>query len=202
VTKARGGDRSAQNEIASRQLPELRRWARGQLPQSAREFGDTEDLVQETVMRMLGRLAEIDVSRPGGLQNYLRKSFKNRLIDSLRRSNRRPVRTELLEGVADPRPSPHGELLSRESAAQFRVAFERLRPIDRAMIVAWLEREWDYAKIARALEKPSANAARVAVNRACERLWEQLQQTAERSIGGVRAPARQAATKKARATAK
>ena len=169
----RVGDRSAENEIARRQLPELLRWARRQrLPTSARAFADTEDLVQETVIRMLGRLSKIDVSRPGGLQNYLRKSFKNRLIDLLRRSGHRPEREELNENrVPDRRASPQTLLLKRESAARFRGAFEQLNHSDRALISAWLDREWDYAKIARALKKPSANAARVAIYRACERLW-------------------------------
>jgi RNA polymerase sigma factor (sigma-70 family) len=174
VAKARVGDRSAENEIARRQLPELRRWARGQLPPAARAFGDTEDLVQDTVMRMLERLALIDVSRPGGLQNYLRRSFKNRLIDSLRRSGRRPAGPALRDPV-DPRPSPQSELLARESAAKFQAAFEQLNTVDRALIGAWLEREWDYAKIARALKKPTANAARVAVYRACDRLWQHFE---------------------------
>ena len=175
VTKARHGDRSAENEIARRQLAQLRPWAHGQLPQAARSFGDTEDAVQETVMRMLDRLATIDVSRPGGLQAYLRRSFKNRLIDSLRRSSRRPVRQEPLDAIADPRPSADAQLLARETVARFRAAFDHLRPIDRALITAWLDREWNYEKIARALKKPSRDAARVAVRRACERLSEQLQ---------------------------
>lgn len=198
VTKVRGGDRSAENEIARRQLAELRPWAHGQLPVSARPFGDTEDVVQETVMRMLGRLATLDVSRPGGLQAYLRRSFKNRLIDGLRRSNRRPVgQEEPFDTIADPRPSAHAELLARESAAQFRVAFEHLGAVDRALICAWLDREWDYEKIARALKKPSAAAARMAVRRACERLWKHLE-----PAGTVTAPRprRRSAAKKRRAS--
>jgi RNA polymerase sigma factor (sigma-70 family) len=175
VTRARRGDRSAENEIARRQLAQLRPWAHGQLPQAARTFGDTEDAVQETVMRMLARLATIDVSRPGGLQAYLRRSFKNRLIDSLRRSSRRPVRQEPVDAIADPRPSADATLLARESAARFRAAFERLGALDRALITAWLDREWAYEKIARALKKPSTDAARVAVRRACERLSQHLQ---------------------------
>jgi DNA-directed RNA polymerase specialized sigma24 family protein len=69
--------------------------------------------------------------------------------------------------------------------ARFRAAFEHLRPVDRALITAWLDREWTYEKIARALKKPSADAARVAVRRACERLSEHLQ-----SSRTVRAPRR------------
>jgi len=126
-------------------------------------------------MRMLGRLATIDASRPGGLQAYLRRSFKNRLIDSLRRSNRRLVLQESLDTIADPRPSADARLLARESVVRFRTAFEHLRAVDRALITAWLDREWNYEKIARALKKPSRDAARVAVRRACERLSEQLQ---------------------------
>jgi RNA polymerase sigma factor (sigma-70 family) len=201
VAKVRGGDRSAENEIARRQLPELRRWARGLMPPAARAAGDTEDLVQETVMRMLGRLSEIDVSRPGGLQNYLRRSFKNRLIDSLRRAKRRPEGEELRDDlVVDQKASPQTLLLARESAVRFRAAFERLSQSDRALMSAWLDREWDYEKIARALKKPSANAARVAVYRACDRLWGHFQPSASaaRPAGAHR---RKVAVRKSRRSA-
>lgn len=196
VAKVRVGDRSAENEIASRQLAELRQWARRKVPQAARAWGDTEDLVQETVLRMLGRLSEIDVSRPGGLQNYLRKSFKNRLIDALRRTGRRPKGEELHENqVADPRASAQSVLLARESATRFRAALERLSASDRRLIIAWVEREWDYKKIARVLDKPSINAARVAVYRACERLWAHFEPTVK-PPRGAGAPRRRVAVKK------
>jgi RNA polymerase sigma factor (sigma-70 family) len=173
VHKARSGDRSAENEIARRNLPELRRWARGKLPPAARHMGDTEDLVQETVLRTLGHLHSLDASRPGGLQAYMRRAFKNNVNDQLRRTRTRPAGEELRE-TPDRRLSPEGQAVQREFGVLVAKARERLSARDRALVVAWVDDEWSYARIAKALSMPTSNAARMAVHRACARLWKQI----------------------------
>ena len=105
IVKVRDGDRSAENEIVRRNLPDLRRYAHGRLPHSAREGGDTDDLVQETMLKALPRLGTFDSQRPGALQSYLRVALKNRVTDAVRRSIRRPPGDPLVE-VADSGPSP------------------------------------------------------------------------------------------------
>jgi RNA polymerase sigma-70 factor (ECF subfamily) len=52
----------------------LRRWARGRLPQWARSAADTQDLVQDAVMKALPHLHAFEVRRPGALQSYLREA--------------------------------------------------------------------------------------------------------------------------------
>lgn len=173
VLKVRRGDRAAANEVAERELPKLRRWARGKLPSYARGMRDTEDLVQDAMLRTFMRINDVDVSRPGGLQAYVRQAFRNSVIDNVRQAERRPRGEELVE-IADSRPSPDTEAADREAAARFWAACAQLTPVDRRLIEARFERDWDYEKIARILRKPTANAARVAVRRACQRLVEQL----------------------------
>jgi RNA polymerase sigma factor (sigma-70 family) len=173
VHKARSGDRSAENEIARRSLPELRRWARGRLPASARHIGDTEDLVQETIVRTLRQLRSLDASRPGGLQAYMRRAFKNNVNDQLRRTRARPQREELRD-APDLAPSPESRAVDREFQVLVSTARARLSPRDRALVVAWVDKEWSYARIARALKIPTVNAARMAVHRACARLWKEI----------------------------
>ena len=173
VHKARSGDRTAENEIARRNLPELRRWARGKLPRTARHMGDTEDLVQETMLRTLGQLHSLDASRPGGLQSYMRRAFKNNVYDQLRRTRTRPAREELRD-TPDRTLSPEARAVQREFTDLVATARERLSPRDRALVAAWVDDEWSYARIAKALSIPTSNAARMAVHRACARLWKDV----------------------------
>jgi DNA-directed RNA polymerase specialized sigma24 family protein len=76
VARARRGDRVAGDEVAGREMAKLRRWARGKLPRFARDIRDTEDVVQDAMLRTFSRIDTLDVSKPGGLQSYARKTFK------------------------------------------------------------------------------------------------------------------------------
>ena len=51
VVRARGGDRQALDRLFERYLPLLRRWAAGRLPRWARDLVDTDDMIQDTLMR-------------------------------------------------------------------------------------------------------------------------------------------------------
>jgi hypothetical protein len=53
LNRASGGDERARNALYSRYLPRLQRWARGRLPHKARGLVDTDDLVQDTLLRTL-----------------------------------------------------------------------------------------------------------------------------------------------------
>jgi RNA polymerase sigma factor (sigma-70 family) len=174
IVKVRDGDRAAENEIVQRNLSDLRRYARGRLPRSARERGDTDDLVQETILKALPRLGTFDSQRPGSFQSYLRVSLKNRVTDAVRRSIRRPPGDPLVE-VVDGAPSPADALNTAEMEASYREALKRLRPLDRPLVIAHVEREWSAAQIAKAFGKPSVDAARVAVSRAMQRLLRELE---------------------------
>jgi RNA polymerase sigma-70 factor (ECF subfamily) len=175
--KARGGDRSAENEIVRRNLPSLRQYARGRLPGAARDRNDTEDLVQETLLHALQHLPTFDPSRPGGFQAYLRTSLRHRVCDEVRRAIRHPKAT-VIEDAPDKGPTPHDMMAARETAACYRRALAALRPSYRALVQAHIEREWTYEQIARGLERPSVNAARVAVRRALRRLLEAMRKEA------------------------
>ena len=50
LQRARHGDTDALNELFSRYLPSLQRWARGRLPRWTRDVRDTDDVVQETLI--------------------------------------------------------------------------------------------------------------------------------------------------------
>ena len=81
----RRGDARARDLLVERSLPQLRKWARGRLPQWARSLTDTQDLVQDAVMRALPRLESFEARHPGALQSYLREAVQNRIYDEVRK---------------------------------------------------------------------------------------------------------------------
>ena len=86
LERARQGDRAALDELVQRYLPRMKRWATGRLPRAARDMLDTEDVVQETMVKTVRNLGRMDVHSDGGLQAYLRQAFTNRFADAYRRT--------------------------------------------------------------------------------------------------------------------
>jgi len=168
--RAKAGDSEALNRLLGRYLPRLRRWASGRLPHWARDLSDTDDLVQDTVVRTLKHIDGFQAQREGALQAYLRQAVMNRIRDELRRASRRAPPRELADDVLSPLASPLDQAIGREATERYEAALAELRDEEREAIVARIELECSYEEMAVMLGKPTANAARVAVRRAVVRL--------------------------------
>ena len=169
VSKIKAGDLEARYKLLARAMPPLRRWARGRLPQWARSLTDTQDLVQDVVARTLPRLDGIKVESPDSLQNFLRQAVKNQIIDEVRKARSRPRDDAALERQADPAPPAVDWVMKREDMRRYSKAMQTLEPAERQIIRARNEGR-DHAEIARIFGKPTAAAARMAVNRAIAKL--------------------------------
>src|SRR5215212_4965066 len=169
LARVKEGDSEALNRLVERSLPPLRRWARGRLPQWARGLDDTQDLVQDAVLRALPRLSSFEARHPGALQAFLRQAVANRIIDEIRKVSRRPGMSELPEAQPDPAPSPLEQAIGREGFERYEAALAQLKAADREAIIARLELQQSYEEVAIALGKPSADSARMAVTRAIAR---------------------------------
>jgi len=174
LDRVKSGDAHALSQLVERSLPPLRRWARGRLPRWARGLDDTQDLVQDAVLRTLPRLTSFEARHPGALQAFLRQAVANRIIDEVRKVNRRPGMVELPDNEPDPAPSPLEEAIGHERFERYEAALQTLKPADREAIIARIELQQSYEEVAIALGKPSADAARVAVTRAVARLVEAM----------------------------
>ncbi len=62
---------------------------------------DTDDLVQETVIRAVKRIDQFESRHEGALQAYLRQAILNRIRDEVRRTKRSPVATPLDDNATD-----------------------------------------------------------------------------------------------------
>jgi RNA polymerase sigma factor (sigma-70 family) len=174
VERAKGGDDEALNRLFSRYLPSLRRWASGRLPRWSRDLMDTDDLVQETVVRAVKRIDRFESRHEGALQAYLRQAIVNRIRDEVRRAKRAPAPTALDENAAAADASPLEEAIGGEALQRYEAALTRLRPEEREAIVARVEMDGSYHDVAVALGKPSPDAARMAVSRALLRLAQEM----------------------------
>jgi RNA polymerase sigma factor (sigma-70 family) len=164
------GDEQAVAVLVERSIPPLRRWARGRLPGWARGLSDTQDLVQTALIRALPRLKGFEARHPGALQAYLRQVVANHIRDEIRRAASRPSSELASSQHPDSGPSPLEQAIGHEAFERYEAALATLRPGDREAIVARVELQQSYEEVAIALEKPSANAARVAVARAVKSL--------------------------------
>lgn len=178
LTRVRAGDTSATEDLFHRFLPIMRRWARGRLPEFARDLCDTEDMVQDTLIKALRRLDHFDCRGPGALQAYLRQALANRIRDEVRRAQRKPVHDELASDAPDPGLSPLERVIGRQNTERYEAALLRLRPADREAVVARLELQLSYEELAQVIGKPTANAARVAAVRAVYRLVKEMSRAA------------------------
>jgi RNA polymerase sigma factor (sigma-70 family) len=174
LERARAGDQDAAERLVARHLVPLRRWARGRLPRWARDLSDTDDLVQDTLLQTMRRLAGFDPRGPGALQAYLRQAIVNRVRDELRKKGRRPDATDV-DGVdLEGGPSPLEEAIGREAIEHYEQAMAALKREEREAIIGRVEMGYSYEELADVLDKPSPEAARKAAQRALVRLARQM----------------------------
>jgi RNA polymerase sigma factor (sigma-70 family) len=174
IERARAGDQESLERLMARHLGPLRRFVTGRLPRWARDLSDTDDLVQDTLLKTFKRIDVFDARGPGALQAYLRQAVMNRIRDELRRKGRAPVRVD--EDDADLRAegSPLEEAIGREAFERYQAALARLRPEEREAIIARVEMDRSYEDLAEILGKPTPDAARKAAQRALLRLAEEM----------------------------
>jgi RNA polymerase sigma factor (sigma-70 family) len=169
---AQRGDASALGRLVLRHLPRLRRWARGRLPRESRSHADTSDLLQDVLLRTLGRL---DVFQPKGrraLGAYFRTAVRNHVADERRRAARW-VMTEADESLRSHAPTPLQCVIDAETRRCYDDALARLGRRDHDLVVAHLELGYSHAQLGCMIGR-TPHAARMALCRAMARLAEHM----------------------------
>lgn len=170
LRRARAGDENALDQLFSRLLPQMHRWAHRRVPGWARSSADTADLVQETVLQTIRNLDTFEAHHVGGLRHYLRRSLMNRVRDQFRRAGRHPALVELDEGQFESGESPLELAMARQNRERYTAALERLKASDRTAVIGRIELGYSYEQLAVILGKPTSEAARLAVRRALLRM--------------------------------
>ena len=170
IRRAQAGDDAAFNRLLARYRPRLQRWASGRLPRYAREFTDTDDLVQEALIGTFKNFARFEDRGEWALQAYMRQAVSNRIRDALRHAGSRPVARQLAGDIPTGDASPLETVLGKERFAQYETALGMLGAAEREAVIARLELGCSYQEIAALLDKPSADAARMVVARTLAKL--------------------------------
>ena len=166
IHRIRHGDDGARETLIRRYLAPLKRWAHGRLPVRARDLLDTDDLVQNTLLRTLKHIESFAPEREGAFLAFLRQALLNQIRDELRRVGRRPGAQPLETPVPGGGPSPLEEAIGSETLRAYDRALLALPSQSQEAVILRIEMGFSYKEIAAALGFPSANAARMAIARA------------------------------------
>jgi RNA polymerase sigma factor (sigma-70 family) len=169
LTRFRRGERAAADELFARYRPRLDALLRARLPASLRKLGDTDDLVQDVCVKILGALDRFEMRGIGSFWWFARSIARNHVVDATRR-NKALHETNLNErsdvAPAAKQRGPVGEAADHESAEAFDKALERVPdPVRRGLLMR-IELNLDWSLIADECGFASPDAARVAVKRA------------------------------------
>ena len=170
----RAGNPEATARIVKRYLPILRTWAHGLLPSRARQYSDTDDLVQVALIRGLRQANTFEHRHTGSFLAYMKQILRNQLRDEIRRPGAKLEFVEPPDELQDSGGSPIDDLIEKESIEAYQAALATLSQTDRDGIIMRLEMGLSFREIAEVLGRPSEEAARVGVRRALERLRKQL----------------------------
>jgi RNA polymerase sigma-70 factor (ECF subfamily) len=177
VERARTGDRAAYGELIERFQPTVYAVALGRLRNST----DAQELVQEVFLHAMTKLDQL--RDPHCFAGWLRQITERMAINRLTR--RGPVRgaePSVLENIHAGGTGPLDDLLRTEQKAQLWEGLDRLKPTDRATLVAFYIRGRSLKQMSREFETPVGTIKRrlhVARNRLREHLEPARNRVAE-----------------------
>jgi RNA polymerase sigma-70 factor (ECF subfamily) len=149
VERARDGDRAAYGELVERFQPTVYALALARL----RNPNEAQELVQEVFIHAMTKLNQLrDVHCFAG---WLRQIAERMAINRLTR--RGPVRgaePAVLENVRAATVSPLEEMVRMEQKAQLWAGLDRLKPVDRATLVAFYIHGQSLKEMSRKFETP------------------------------------------------
>jgi RNA polymerase sigma factor (sigma-70 family) len=174
IARVQTGDQTAWDTLINRYLRPLKQLGHNRLRGHARSMADTDDVVQDALIKTIRRLGQVDCRNRGALSAYLRRAVLNRIVDAARSSSRLGGNGAAADDCVDQKPSPLDHVLGKEETARYRAALKLLSPRDRQLIVLRLHQRVPYRELAQQLGLSSPDAARMASMRALLRFAEAL----------------------------
>jgi RNA polymerase sigma-70 factor (ECF subfamily) len=172
LTRLRGGQDSAREELFRRCLPLLKRFARGRLPRQRRDLAETDDLVQVTLLRALNNVERFEARGQGAFFAYLRQIMLNAIREEIRRHASRPEHTANLDAAPAAPDSVLANAVGEQTLEAYEQGLQQLGEKQREAVILRVEFDMSYPEIALELDCPSTDAARMLVARGLQRLAE------------------------------
>lgn len=171
---ASGADRQDRSEglcsTLERLLPLLRVRSRRILANSRALDLDPDDLVQEVLVVALVKSHQLRLPGDQSLLGFLDICMRNRVRDEVKK--RKALSGQILndDSVESPSPTALGAVLQLEESQRLRQAWTRLGLQDRRTIAGRVLEGMTFLELARATQRASADAARIAFSRAIARV--------------------------------
>ncbi len=168
VERARSGDRSAYGELVERFQPTVYALALARL----RNPSEAQELVQEVFIHAMTKLSQLRDAHcfAGWLRQIAERMAINRLT---RRGPVHGAEAGVLENIQDAGAGPLDEMVKSEQKAKLWAGLDRLKPVDKATLVAFYIRGQSLKQMSREFETPIGTIKRrlhVARNRLREHL--------------------------------
>ena len=169
LNKIRSGDQAAVDQLVKIYYPIVLKWAKGRMPFYHRDLVETSDIVHESLMAVIKRIDVIKTERTGAFFAYLRTTIINRIRREISQSKARPqaVAQELQQSQL--RHSDHLDLLM-----QYDEALEQLGDEEKEAVIMRFEFGLSFAEIAKLIDKPTPDAARMYIKRSLHQLTQSM----------------------------
>ena len=149
VERARAGDRSAYGELVERFQPTVYALALSRL----RNPTEAQELVQEVFIHAMTKLGQL--RDPHCFAGWLRQITERMAINRLtRRGAVRATDPVFLDNVQAAGTTPLDDLIQSEQKAKLWAGLDRLKPVDRATLVAFYIRGRSLKQMSREFETP------------------------------------------------
>jgi RNA polymerase sigma-70 factor (ECF subfamily) len=171
VLRAQSGDRSAYGDLVERFQPTVYALALARL----RNPTEAQELAQDVFLHGMKKLAQL--RDPACFAGWLRQITVRMAINRLtRRGPLHKVEAEVLDSTAAAGAGPLEDLERAEAAAELYRGLDRLKPMDRATLVAFYLRGRSLKQMSRDFETPVGTIKR-RLHVARNRLRRQLERT-------------------------
>jgi RNA polymerase sigma-70 factor (ECF subfamily) len=175
VLRAQAGDRAAYGELVERFHPTVYAMALARL----RNPGEAQELAQEVFVHAMTKLDQI--RDPNCFAGWLRQITVRMAINHLtRRGPFRGAEPEVLDNAPAARSDPLEEMVRTEQRTEVWDGLDRLKPLDRATLVAFYIRGHSLQRMSREFETPVGTIKR-RLHVARKRLRQQLERRGRRA---------------------
>ncbi|WP_395377206.1 RNA polymerase sigma factor [Marinicella sp. W31] len=162
----RAGETGAVNDLFNLYQPLLLKWAHGRIPEKAKGYLDTQDVVQDTMALAFKNKEKIQAESAGAFFCYLRTIFINQIKQELRKN--RPFQLALTTQFSNHEKLAYEEDLHALMA--YDEAIDKLNEAEKQAVVMRIEFGLSHQEIADLMQKNSADAARMSIARAMAKL--------------------------------
>lgn len=179
VLQVQSGDSQAYNTLLKRYYPHLLHLLHQKLTPAVRSTMDTQDLVQEVLIRTFPNLERFQYQGIGSFWAYLRKIAINHIRQVWKKQALNKIKSRLIDdsrfSPAAREKEPPEEVILNEEFEAFESALDRLAPKEREAYLMRMDLGCPYKIIASEMNFPSPDAARKNIVRVSNKLFQELQ---------------------------